>query len=89
LIDNDLKLAYVQLDDNNRQYLDDIENEGLRQVGSIQGQNYRSARLKFAFCILAVTNTRVSKLLLLFQFETLFRYNWIIINRSKRGLDQP
>ena len=72
MIDNDLKLAYVKLDDNNRQYLDDIENEGLRQVGSIQGQNYRSARLKFAFCILAVTNTRVSKLLLYLNLKHYF-----------------
>ena len=48
---------------------------------------YINLRTRMAFCILAVTGIRINELLPLkvSQLETLFKENWIAIDRSKRG----
>ena len=48
---------------------------------------YLHVRLRLALCLLAVTSVRINELLPLkvSQLETLFKENWIAIDRSKRG----
>ena len=52
-----------------------------------EGPTYTHVRTRFAICILAVTGIRINELLPLkvSQLETLFKENWIAIDRSKRG----
>ena len=52
-----------------------------------EGPTYIQLRTRIAFCILAVTGIRINELLPLkvSQLETLFKENWIAIDRSKRG----
>jgi site-specific recombinase XerD len=52
-----------------------------------EGPTYINIRLRLALCILAVTGIRINELLPLkvIQLETLFKENWIAIDRSKRG----
>jgi len=52
-----------------------------------EGPTYLNLRTRMALCILAVTGIRINELLSLkvSQLETLFKENWIAINRSKRG----
>jgi len=54
---------------------------------SIKGSNFKSARLRLSILILTITGIRVNELLQLKveQLLTLFKSNWISINRSKRG----
>ena len=54
---------------------------------SIKGSNFKSARLRLSILILTITRIRVNELLQLKveQLLTLFKSNWISINRSKRG----
>lgn len=56
-------------------------------IENVEGKAYKPARLRIAFCLLAVTGVRVSELLPLkvSQLETLLKSHWIAINRSKRG----
>lgn len=56
-------------------------------IQSIDQKNYNSARLRIAFCLLLVTGIRINELLPLkvYQIETLCKYHWIAISRSKRG----
>jgi integrase len=56
-------------------------------IEAVEGKAYKFARLRIAFCLLAVTGIRVSELLPLkvSQIETLLSSHWIAINRSKRG----
>jgi len=51
------------------------------------GPNYKSVRLRIAFCLLLVTGVRINELLTLkvYQLQTLLEYHWIAIDRSKRG----
>lgn len=53
-------------------------------IESINGKNYRNARLRIALCLLTITGIRINELLPLkvSQLETLLHE----INRSKRGL---
>ena len=52
-----------------------------------EGPTYIKLRTRMALCILAVTGIRINELLPLkvSQLETLFKENWIAIDRSKRG----
>ena len=52
-----------------------------------EGPTYINLRTRMALCILAVTGIRINELLPLkvSQLETLFKENWIAIDRSKRG----
>jgi len=52
-----------------------------------EGPTYINLRTRMALCILAVTGIRINELLPLkvSQLETLFKENWISIDRSKRG----
>ena len=52
-----------------------------------EGPTYINLRTQIALCILAVTGIRINELLPLkvSQLETLFKENWITIDRSKRG----
>jgi integrase len=52
-----------------------------------KGPTYINLRTRMALCILAVTGIRINELLPLkvSQLETLFKENWIAIDRSKRG----
>ena len=52
-----------------------------------EGPTYIKLRTRIALCILAVTGIRINELLPLkvSQLETLFKENWIAIDRSKRG----
>ena len=52
-----------------------------------EGPTYIKLRTRMALCILAVTGIRINELLPLkiSQIETLFKENWIAIDRSKRG----
>lgn len=51
-------------------------------IQDVQGKNYKHARLKLAFCLLAVTRIGVNELLPLKvrQLETLIKSSWIAIN---------
>ena len=52
-----------------------------------EGPTYINLRTRMALCILAVTGIRINELLPLkvSQLETLFKENWIAMDRSKRG----
>src|SRR6056300_1754382 len=52
-----------------------------------EGPTYIQLRTRIALCILTVTGIRINELLPLkvSQLETLFKENWIAIDRSKRG----
>jgi len=52
-----------------------------------EGPTYIKLRTRMALCILAVTGIRINELLPLkvSQIETLFKENWIAIDRPKRG----
>ena len=52
-----------------------------------EGPTYIKLRTRIALCILTVTGIRINELLPLKvnQLETLFKENWIAIDRSKRG----
>lgn len=56
-------------------------------IHQVSDKNYCSARLRIAFCLLAVTGVRISELLPLkvSQIQTLLQSGWISINRAKRG----
>jgi site-specific recombinase XerD len=56
-------------------------------IKAAEGPTYLNVRLRVALCLLAVTGIRINELLPLKanQLETLFKENWIAINRSKRG----
>lgn len=53
----------------------------------IPEKNYIAARSRIAFCLLTVTGVRIGELLPLrvYQMETLRKFHWIAITRSKRG----
>ena len=61
----------------------DIYRELMRAT---EGPTYIKLRTRMALCILAVTGIRINELLPLkvSQIETLFKENWIAIDRSKR-----
>ncbi len=63
---------------------DEIYRELMRAT---EGPTYIKLRTRIALCILAVTRIRINELLPLKvnQIETLFKENWIAIDRSKRG----
>ena len=63
---------------------DEIYRELIRAA---EGPTYIQLRTRMAFCILAVTGIRINELLPLkvSRLETLFKENWIAIDRSKRG----
>jgi integrase len=56
-------------------------------IEAAEGPTYINLRTRMALCILAVTGIRINELLPLKvrQLETLFKENWIAIDRSKRG----
>ena len=56
-------------------------------IKAAEGPAYINLRTRMALCILAVTGIRINELLPLkvSQLETLFKENWIAIDRSKRG----
>jgi len=56
-------------------------------IKAAEGPTYINLRTRIALCILAVTGVRINELLPLkgSQLETLFKENWIAIDRSKRG----
>ena len=56
-------------------------------IKAAEGPTYINLRTRIALCILAVTGIRINELLPLkvSQLETLFKENWIAIDRSKRG----
>jgi integrase len=56
-------------------------------IKAAEGPTYINLRTRMALCILAVTGIRINELLPLkvSQLETLFKENWIAIDRSKRG----
>ena len=56
-------------------------------IRAAEGPTYIQLRTRMALCILAVTGIRINELLPLkvSQLETLFKENWIAIDRSKRG----
>jgi len=62
----------------------EIYTESMRAA---EGPTYINLRIRMALCILAVTGIRINELLPLkvSQLETLFKENWIAIDRSKRG----
>lgn len=55
------------------------------------GPNYKSIRLKIAFCLLLVIGVRINELLPLkvSQFQTLLEHHWIAVDRSKRSPSNP
>ena len=63
---------------------DEIYRELMRAT---EGPTYIKLRTRMALCILTVTGIRINELLPLkvSQLETLFKENWIAIDRSKRG----
>jgi integrase len=56
-------------------------------IKAAEGPTYINLRTRIALCILAVTGIRINELLPLkvSQLKTLFKENWIAIDRSKRG----
>ena len=67
---------------------DPITGEIYRELmRATEGPTYINLRTRMALCILAVTGIRINELLPLKvnQLETLFKENWIAIDRSKRG----
>jgi integrase len=67
---------------------DPITGEIYRELmRATEGPTYINLRTRMALCILAVTGIRINELLSLkvSQLETLFKENWIAIDRSKRG----
>ena len=62
-----------------------IYNELMRAT---KGSTYSKLRIRMALCILAVTGIRINELLPLkvSQLETLFKENWIAIDRFKHRL---
>ena len=56
-------------------------------IKAAEGPTYIKLRTRIALCILTVTGIRINELLPLkvSQLETLFKENWIAIDRSKRG----
>jgi len=56
-------------------------------IKTAEGPTYINLRTRMALCILAVTGIRINELLPLkvSQLKTLFKENWIAIDRSKRG----
>ena len=56
-------------------------------IRAAEGPTYINLRTRMALCILAVTGIRINELLPLkvSQLKTLFKENWIAIDRSKRG----
>jgi integrase len=56
-------------------------------IRTAEGPTYINLRTRIALCILAVTSIRINELLPLkvSQLKTLFKENWIAIDRSKRG----
>jgi integrase len=56
-------------------------------IEAAEGPTYIQLRTRLALCILAVTGVRINELLPLkvSQLQTLFKENWIDIDRSKRG----
>ena len=59
----------------------------IKLMRASEGPTYINLRTRMALCILAVTGIRINELLSLkvSQLETLFKENWIAIDRSKRG----
>ena len=59
----------------------------IKLMRASEGPTYINLRTRMALCILAVTGIRINELLPLkvSQLETLFKENWIAIDRSKRG----
>ena len=57
------------------------------ETGVTRYTGYTAARLRIAFCLLAITGIRVNELLPLkvHQLKTLLTEGWIAIDRSKRG----
>ena len=58
-----------------------------RLIEEAEGPSYTRVRLRIAICLLAVTGVRINELLGLKvnQLETLLKFHWIGIDRSKRG----
>ena len=56
-------------------------------IKAAKGPTYINVKTKMALCILALTGIHINKLLPLkvSQLKTLFKENWIAIDRSKRG----
>ena len=56
-------------------------------IEEAEGPSYTRVRLRIAICLLAVTGVRINELLGLKvnQLETLLKFHWIEIDRSKRG----
>jgi len=56
-------------------------------IKTAEGPSYINIRTRIAICILAITGIRINELLPLkvSQLETLFKENWIAIDRSKGG----
>jgi len=56
-------------------------------IKAVVGLNYKSVRLRVAFCVLTVTGIGINELLLLkvAQLKTLFQNHWIAMDHSKRG----
>jgi site-specific recombinase XerD len=56
-------------------------------VQATESPSYTSIRLRIAFCLLTVTGIRINELLPLkvYQLQTLLKFSWIEIDRSKRG----
>jgi integrase len=56
-------------------------------IRAAEGPTYIKLRTRMALCILTVTGIRINELLPLkvSQLKTLFKENWIAIDRSKRG----
>jgi len=56
-------------------------------IRATEGPTYLNLRTRMALCILAVTEIQINELLgiKVSQLETLFKKNWIAIDRSKRG----
>lgn len=59
----------------------------IESMQASEGPTYIQLRTRIALCISVVTEIRSNELLPLkvSQLETLFRKNWIAIDRSKRG----
>ena len=74
----------LKSNDQLKQQLDDVLKELIQPA---EGPTYIHVRTRIALCILAVTGIRINELLPLkvSQLETLFKENWIAIDRSKRG----
>jgi integrase len=56
-------------------------------IKTAEGPTYINLKTRVALCILAITGIRINELLLLKvkQLKTLFKENWIAIDRSKSG----